>query len=142
MRWPFVSRDRFEEKAAELDRVRQELSTLQTEHKRLQNWVTWRVGGGVAPEPEWLPAQYQPKTYSAVPLQKAGNDDEAQLPEKAPVAPRQARSALAKFETERMQDFWRARGGSQQPKNIPKEQIDLINRLNETVTEAQQAAGD
>jgi hypothetical protein len=58
---PFVSRERFNEKRDELERVRAELAAERDRSFRLFNWATWRVGGGVAFDTTMLPEAYQPK---------------------------------------------------------------------------------
>ncbi len=134
MKWPFVSRARFDDQTQELERLRTELAAAREELKTLNNWVLWRVGGGVALNPALLPEAYQPK---AAPAAKPA---EGATPINSRRAPGQVRQDLARFEKESEEEYQRANTGR---RPISKEQVALVKELNKAAAEGQmQAAGD
>lgn len=95
MRWPFVSRERFDDQRTELDRVRAELAAERDKNQRLWNFLNWRVGGGVAFDTSQLPEAYQPRAVA--PKSATAAEDTAKTT-RAVRAPGQARSEIAMFE--------------------------------------------
>lgn len=132
MRFPFVSRERYEEQRMNLDRARGELADERDRNFRLFNWTMWRIGGGVAFDTSLLPEQYQPKAAAPVTEEK----ENAAL--HAVRAPGQARRDISKFEVEQEQALGRANSGH---RPMSKEQVSLISELNKAADEGQKAAG-
>jgi len=128
LRWPLVSRERYDEQRIELERTRVELAAARDRNFRLFNWTMWRIGGGVAFDTSLLPEQYQP--HAAAP---AGD---AKITEtmRAVRAPGQARRDISKFEVQQEHDFDKGNIGR---RPISKEQVSLVSEL---VSELNQAA--
>jgi hypothetical protein len=133
MRFLWVSRERYEEQRAELERTRAELAGERDRNFRLFNWTMWRIGGGVAFDTSILPEQYQPK--AAAP---AANDAKVTETMRAVRAPGQSRRDIAKFETEAEQDFAKGNIGR---RPISKEQVSLISELNKAADAGYAEAG-
>lgn len=132
MRFPFVSRERYEEQRTELDFTRAELVTERDRNQRLWNFLNWRTAGGVAFDTSILPEAYQPK--AAAPVTEA--KENAAL--HAVRAPGQSRRDIAKFEVEQEQALARANSGL---RPLSKEQVSLISELNKAADEGQRDAG-
>lgn len=132
MNWPFVSRGRFDDKVSECERLRSDLAMSQQDNKRLNNFIVWRVGGGVALDPNLLPESYRPKQPTVT---------ETHTPIAGARTPGQARRVLSDFERDRDQEmFSQTTGIRPQPKPDPG-QIAVVKRLNDTANEAVRAAG-
>jgi hypothetical protein len=142
MRWPFVSRDRYDEQTQELARVRCELVSARAEHLRLWNWTMWRVSG-FAPDTTTLPEAYQPK-----PVPQKAATEKTEMPA-MPKSARAVRSDLAKFTAKREEEMSPGHvgpvvgAGPAIVKSHPG-QADMAARLNETANEVtkQTATGD
>jgi hypothetical protein len=135
---PFVSRERFDDQRVDLNRLRDDLDFERARNQKLWNFLNWRVGGGVAFDPDLLPEAYQPhKPIAGRPPEQAGEASKALV--NAARAPKQARRELALFEVQQQQKLEEMQGHS---RPLPKEQAEVVARLNDTITEAQKAAGD
>jgi hypothetical protein len=131
MRFPFVSRERYDEQRVELERTRAELAAERDRTQHLWNFLNWRTAGGVAFDTSMLPEPYQPK--AAAPTSDATAAADKVI--RAARAPGQVRRDLSKFELEAEQDFARGR------RPISKEQVSLVSELNKAADEGQKAAG-
>lgn len=132
MKFPFVSRDRYEEQRAELERVRAELATEREHSERLWNFLNWRTAGGVAFDTTRLPEPYQPRAVAPQPV--VTGDEAAKDPIQAFRAPGQARKDLAKFEIQQEAEYRRLNTGL---RAVPKEQVS-----SEALPSESAAAGD
>jgi len=132
MRFPFVSRERYEEQRMNLDRARAELADERDRNFRLFNWTMWRIGGGVAFDTSLLPEQYQPKASAPA------HDAKVTETMRAVRAPGQSRRDISKFEVDQERHFERDNSGR---RPISKEQVSLISELNKAADEGQKAAG-
>lgn len=135
IRWPFVSRERYDERIGELTSLRSELAAERDRNQKLWNFLNWRTGG-FAFDPMMLAEHYQPK--AAAPPKAANADDGAEAI-RGVRAPGQARRTLAKFEVERQQDFESA---TPRPLRVSKEQVAFVEALNDAANEGQKMAGD
>lgn len=127
MSWfPFVSRDRFDEKAAEARELRSELAQERANLARLNNWLVWRLGG-VAPDVGLLPEAYQPKAPAPVTDSKNG-------PQSVPNRrrPGQARYDISTFENDREKELAAMEGRF---RGMPQGQKDVISELNQAANE-------
>jgi hypothetical protein len=109
MRWPFISRERYDERVEDIRTLRAELGFERERNQRLWNFLNWRTAGGVAFDTSMLPEPYQPLPRGTQPEKSEGAGVEAI---RAVRGPGQARRDLAKFEKDAQQDFERATIGS------------------------------
>jgi len=132
---PFVSRERYDERVAELATLRSELAAERDRNQKLWNFLNWRTGG-VAFDPMMLAEHYQPRNTAAP--AKAAN---AEAPEglRGVRAPGQARREIAQFEVKAQQDFEKA---TPRPARISKEQTEFLRELDDAANEGQKMAGD
>ena len=107
--WPFVSRERFDDQRADLNRLRDELAFEREQREKLWNWINWRIGGGVAYDTTKLPEAYQPKTVAAHPA--ASGDGPKAVPQ-GPRSGKQARRELALFEVKQQERLEELQGHS------------------------------
>lgn len=129
--WPFVSRERYDERVEEIKTLRAELASERQDNKRLWNYLNWRVGGGVAFDTTMLPEAYQPvPRAAAAPKTDGATGMESLLDAHAPGA---VRKVLAKFETIQQQEFDRDKVGA--ATRVKQDQ-------NEAAREPQPMAGD
>ena len=134
MIWPFISRERYQERTAELDRLRAELEKERAEHKQLQNWLTWRLGG-IAPDPGLLPEEYRRKQIAASPAK-----DEDATPSRLR---RPVRQELSLFEVRREAEFERLRGVPEPQPSVAvssavEGQVEMLERMSGIVQEVTQ----
>ena len=134
MRLPWVSRERYDELHADLERTRAELASERDRSFRLFNFLNWRTAGGVAFDTSMLPEAYQPTAQAAAPA----NDSKTAETMRAVRAPGQARRDISKFEVEQERALERGAIGRHP---ISKEQVSLVNELNKAADEGQRAAG-
>ncbi len=136
--WPFVSRERYDERVADLAAARAELTAERERNQKLWNFLNWRVGGGVAFDTNMLPDAYQPKS-AAAPAKAVNPDGSGVEAMRAVRAPGQARRDIAKYEVEREQEFESA---TPRPLRVSKEQIAFVEELNDAANAGQKMAGD
>lgn len=127
MNLPFVSRARFEDQRAELERLRGELQRSTEAREKLWNFLVWRVGG-VAVDVSALPEAYQPK-----PVQPVAACDTTKVTGKPTT--HDVRSTLAEFEVKREGEYLEKAGVPRRPIAVPPEQIEVIAALNKTANE-------
>lgn len=133
MNWlPFVSRDRFEEKSAEVRELRSELAHERERNSRLYNWFIWRLGG-VAPDVSQLPEVYQPKV-TPTPVDKP-EATAGQQPQRR--RPGQARFDIANFEADRELELMT---GGARITRMPDAQKAVIIGLNDAANDGIKAA--
>lgn len=119
-----VSRDRFNEKAAEVKELRDLLAQERAAGAKLWNFMVWRMGG-VAPDLSALPEAYQPQRG---PIAVPPKEEQAQSVQRR--RPGQARVDLAQFETERELEFRTKVSGP-----VPEAQKAVVDELHEAANQ-------
>jgi hypothetical protein len=138
MQFPFVSRERLNDKQRELDALRDELATVRQQHADLWNFVVWRTGGGVAFDTSRLPAAYQPQASMPVTAEKA-DGTQAAPPSKMPGA---VRRQIATFEQGQQTEADKLEGKMPPPpRRVSKEQLHVVSELHDAANEGLKAAG-
>lgn len=137
MRWPFISRERYDERVADVATLRSELATERERNQKLWNFLNWRTGG-YAFDPAMLAEHYQPRA-AAVPAKAASTDGSGVEAIRGVRAPGQARREIAQFEVKAQQDFEKA---TPRPARISKEQAEFLKELDDAANEGQKMAGD
>lgn len=106
MKWPLVSRERYEERIQELRALQVALDLERERNLRLWNYLNWRTDGNrFAFDPSLLPDLYQRKPETPTKEQSKAAETLRNVR-----APGQARRDLARFEVERQGDFERLHG--------------------------------
>ncbi|MGB7148475.1 MAG: hypothetical protein WBD45_04945 [Terriglobales bacterium] len=126
MKWLFVSRERFEQQREELLEARAQLA-------KLNNWIVFRMGGGMAPDPSLLAEAYQPRTSQAPQNAGAAPDDEEQ--KRKARGPANARRTLGQFERDRQIEY-------EHQTMIPNGQLGVAARLNNAANEGMKDASN
>jgi hypothetical protein len=125
MKWPFITRARFDDLRTELERTRTELNAAQERADKLWNLMLWRLGG-VIYDSELLPDAY------IAPRTSEPSKDGSTKSEKPTVhLPRDVRRKLMQFEATQEQEFFRKQGRTPSP-----EQVAVAEQLNNTANEA------
>jgi hypothetical protein len=137
-RWPFVSRERYDERVADLAAARAELAQERERNQRLWNFLNGRVGGGVAFDTNMLPDAYQPRG-GAAPAKAAASEGAGAEAIRGVRAPGQARRELAKFEKDKQEEF---ESSTPRTARVSKEQVAFVQELNDAANEGQKMAGD
>lgn len=124
--WPFVSRERYDEQRAEVERLRRELKQAVEAKEKLWNFLVWRVGGGVAVDVNSLPEQYQPK-HQVFPSEPADEKKTEAL--KSVATPRSVRRDLASFEVRQEGEMLRKQGRIPPEKSSTERAVETITDL-------------
>jgi hypothetical protein len=124
--WPFVSRARFEDQRAELERVRAELRHAVERSEKLWNVMLFRMGGVIV-DVDTLPLPYQPRAAEAARAKTEGAKP------KQVIMPRDVRTRLVQFEENQETEYMRQAGLSHK---ISAEQAAVVSELNQAANEA------
>jgi hypothetical protein len=117
VKWPLVSRERYDERVADIQSLRTELAAERERNQRLWNFLNWRTAGGVAFDTNMLPDAYQPRVATVTPKTEGAGVETI----RGVRGPGQARRDLGLWEADRQQDFERATVGSR-PARVTEEQ--------------------
>jgi len=126
MKWPWVSRGRFEDQREEIERLRAELQGAHARIDTLWNVMLLRTGGVIV-DPGSLPDVYKPKPAPEAPK------TETKPPASRP-SPQAIRKTLANFEATQESELLAKQG---RPRPMPPEQAAVIADLNSAANEAQ-----
>ena len=124
--WPWVSRERLDEKTTEIMELRSELAVERQANRKLYNFMIWRTGGGVAPDLSLLPEAYRPQPQAPAMESKNGPQPVQRR------RPGQARYDIAQFEVNKEMEL---QTGHTTPR-IPEEQKAVVRELNDSANEA------
>lgn len=130
MKLPWVSRERFDEQRAEIERLRTELKQVAEAKEKLWNVMLWRMGGVIV-DVEALPNVYQPKPAPE-------NKGEIAKPATATM-PRDVRTTLAKFEVKREGELM-TKIGRPHPERVEPERAAVLSELNQAANEVTKAS--